>query len=128
MGRRDHDVPRVWPRASRSQLKRYLLRRCQERPWRATTLSFLRSCSSIGSLHPKFCNALLFTIRPGSRFRRRLVEESSVAATFNEGFITVEYLSAALVDMKLHLAGDKKIDADAFERRRWLSWECRTRL
>jgi peptidyl-dipeptidase Dcp len=28
----------------------------------------------------------------------------------------VEYLSAALVDMKLHLAGDRKIDPDAFER------------
>jgi peptidyl-dipeptidase Dcp len=45
-----------------------------------------------------------------------LVERIKRAATFNEGFITVEYLSAALVDMKLHLAGDKKIDADAFEK------------
>lgn len=45
-----------------------------------------------------------------------LVDRIKRAATFNEGFITVEYLAAALVDMKLHLAGDKKIDPDAFEK------------
>lgn len=28
----------------------------------------------------------------------------------------MEYLAAALVDMKLHLAGDRKIDLDAFEK------------
>ena len=38
------------------------------------------------------------------------------AEKFNEGFKTVEYLSSALIDMKLHLAGDTTIDADRFER------------
>jgi peptidyl-dipeptidase Dcp len=38
------------------------------------------------------------------------------AATFNQGFATVEYLASALVDMKLHLAGDVPIDPDRFER------------
>jgi peptidyl-dipeptidase Dcp len=38
------------------------------------------------------------------------------ASTFNQGFKVGEYLIAALVDMKLHLAGDRKIDPDAFER------------
>ena len=38
------------------------------------------------------------------------------AATFNEGFATVEYLASALVDMKLHLAGEAEIDPDSFER------------
>ena len=38
------------------------------------------------------------------------------SSTFNQGFATVEYLAAALVDMKLHLAGDQKIDPDKFER------------
>jgi peptidyl-dipeptidase Dcp len=52
----------------------------------------------------------------GKPIPQSLVERIKRAATFNEGFITVEYLSAALVDMKLHLAGDKKIDADAFEK------------
>ena len=32
----------------------------------------------------------------------------------NQGFATVEYLSSALVDMKLHLAGNTPIDADKF--------------
>jgi len=52
----------------------------------------------------------------GKPIPQSLVERIKRAATFNQGFITVEYLSAALVDMELHLAGDKKIDADAFEK------------
>ncbi|MGZ5134305.1 MAG: M3 family metallopeptidase, partial [Flavitalea sp.] len=47
---------------------------------------------------------------------QKLVDRIKSASTFNQGFITVEYLSAALVDMKLHLAGGKKIDPDAFEK------------
>jgi peptidyl-dipeptidase Dcp len=47
-----------------------------------------------------------------------LVAKVERAKTFNQGFATVEYLSAALVDMKLHLAAtpDARIDADAFEK------------
>ncbi|WP_140984200.1 M3 family metallopeptidase [Asticcacaulis tiandongensis] len=45
-----------------------------------------------------------------------LLEKINKAATFNQGFGTVEYLSAALIDMKLHLAGGADIDPDAFER------------
>lgn len=52
----------------------------------------------------------------GKPIPQTLVDRIKKSATFNEGFITVEYLAAALVDMKLHLAGDKKIDADAFEK------------
>jgi peptidyl-dipeptidase Dcp len=52
----------------------------------------------------------------GKPIPQALVDRIKRAATFNEGFITVEYLSAALVDMKLHLAGDQKIDPDAFEK------------
>ncbi len=52
----------------------------------------------------------------GKPIPQSLVDRIKKAATFNEGFITVEYLSAALVDMKLHLAGDQKIDPDAFEK------------
>jgi peptidyl-dipeptidase Dcp len=38
------------------------------------------------------------------------------AGTFNQGFATVEYLASALVDMKLHLAGERPIDVSEFER------------
>ena len=47
---------------------------------------------------------------------QELVDKIKRTSTFNQGFATVEYLSAALVDMKLHLAGSQKIDPDAFER------------
>lgn len=38
------------------------------------------------------------------------------ARTFNQGFGTVEYLASALIDMKLHLEGDRPIDPGRFER------------
>lgn len=52
----------------------------------------------------------------GKPIPRELVERIERAATFNKGFDTVEYLASALIDMKLHLAGSKPIDPDAFER------------
>lgn len=52
----------------------------------------------------------------GKPIPQALVDKINKAATFNQGFATVEYLSSALVDMKLHLAGSQKIDADKFER------------
>lgn len=52
----------------------------------------------------------------GKPIPQPLVDKIEKASTFNQGFATTEYLSSALVDMKLHLAGDQKIDADAFER------------
>jgi peptidyl-dipeptidase Dcp len=52
----------------------------------------------------------------GKPIPQPLVDRINRSATFNQGFATVEYLSAALIDMKLHLAGDRKIDPDAFER------------
>jgi peptidyl-dipeptidase Dcp len=53
----------------------------------------------------------------GKPIPQALVERIERASTFNEGFATTEYLSSALVDMKLHLAGSQKIDPDAFERK-----------
>jgi peptidyl-dipeptidase Dcp len=52
----------------------------------------------------------------GKPIPQGLVDKINQAATFNQGFATVEYLASALVDMKLHLAGSQKIDADKFER------------
>ena len=52
----------------------------------------------------------------GQPIPQELVDRIHRASNFNEGFATLEYLSSALVDMKLHLAGSQKIDADAFER------------
>jgi peptidyl-dipeptidase Dcp len=54
----------------------------------------------------------------GKPIPQALVDKIKKSATFNQGFATLEYLSAALVDMKLHLAAtpDSKIDPDKFER------------
>jgi len=46
-----------------------------------------------------------------------LVDKIKKADTFNQGFATVEYLSSALVDMKLHLDPTGVIDPDAFEKK-----------
>lgn len=53
----------------------------------------------------------------GEPLPKELADKIELAATFNQGFATVEYLASALVDMKLHLAGDVPIDADAFEKK-----------
>jgi peptidyl-dipeptidase Dcp len=45
-----------------------------------------------------------------------LVQRIKAAATFNQGFATTEYLASGLIDMKLHLAGDRPIDPASFER------------
>ena len=47
---------------------------------------------------------------------KELLDKIEKAATFNQGFSTVEYLGSALIDMKLHLAGNVSIDPDKFER------------
>ncbi len=55
-------------------------------------------------------------VRTGQPLPRPLLQKIERASKFNEGFATVEYLSAAIVDMKMHLAGDAAIDPAAFER------------
>ncbi|MCP3168695.1 M3 family metallopeptidase [Myxococcus qinghaiensis] len=65
---------------------------------------------------PEVLNTFALHHQTGKPIPQALVARIEKAATFNQGFGTVEYLSSALVDMKLHLAGDVSIDADAFER------------
>ncbi len=55
-------------------------------------------------------------VETGKPIPVELVEKIERASKFNQGFATVEYLASALVDMKLHLAGDQTIDPAAFER------------
>ncbi|HEX4181314.1 MAG TPA: M3 family metallopeptidase [Caulobacteraceae bacterium] len=45
-----------------------------------------------------------------------LIERIVKARKFNQGFQTVEFLASAWVDMDIHLAGDRQIDVDAFEK------------
>lgn len=45
-----------------------------------------------------------------------LLAKIKKASHFNEGFSTVELISSALIDMKLHMEGNSTIDPDSFER------------
>ena len=53
--------------------------------------------------------------KSGEPIPQELVDKIERASTFNEGFSTTEYLISALMDMYLHLEGDKKIDPKAYE-------------
>ena len=92
-------------------------RRSPAPTWRATTSSSRRSSSSTGCRRRRCSNRFALHDQTGKPIPQELVrEDRASAATFNQGFATVEYLASALVDMKLHLAGDATIDPDAFER------------
>ena len=51
----------------------------------------------------------------GQPIPRELVARLARAATFNQGFATVEYLASALVDLRLHLADERGLDPRALE-------------
>ncbi|HET9441150.1 MAG TPA: M3 family metallopeptidase [Longimicrobiales bacterium] len=52
----------------------------------------------------------------GQPMPQALVDKINASAKFNQGYVTVEYLAAALVDMALHTRPDGVIDAASFER------------
>jgi peptidyl-dipeptidase Dcp len=45
-----------------------------------------------------------------------LVQKIKNAATFKQGFDTIEYLASALVDMRYHMIDPEGLDPDAFEK------------
>ncbi|NJD09038.1 MAG: M3 family metallopeptidase [Gemmatimonadetes bacterium] len=52
----------------------------------------------------------------GAPMPQALLDKVEASAKFNQGYITVEYLAAALVDMDLHTRPDGVIDPASFER------------
>jgi len=67
-------------------------------------------------LTPEVLNRFALHAKTGQPMPKELVAKIEKAATFNQGFQTVEYLGSAIVDMRYHLAGDKDIDPDKFEK------------
>ncbi|MDB5263966.1 MAG: family metallopeptidase, partial [Adhaeribacter sp.] len=65
---------------------------------------------------PEVLQRFAIHYQTGKPIPQNLVDRIERAATFNQGFATVEYLASALIDMKLHLAGAQKIDPDVFEK------------
>ena len=70
------------------------------------------------ALDPKVFANYAKHYRTGEPMPQDLVEKIVRARTFNQGYATTEYLSAALLDMAWHTlpAGDAKKDVDAFEK------------
>lgn len=66
---------------------------------------------------PEVLNKYALHYQTGKPIPQKLVDKIKKAAQFNQGFATVEAVSSALVDMKLHLAGGVKIDPDDFEKK-----------
>lgn len=67
-------------------------------------------------LTPEVLKTYALHYKTGAPIPQQIIDKIIKAKSFNSGFNTVEYLSSALIDMKLHLAGTAKIDADKFER------------
>jgi peptidyl-dipeptidase Dcp len=66
---------------------------------------------------PEILNRFARHYKTGKPMPKELVVKIEKAATFNQGFVTTEYLASALVDMKLHmLANPGNLDPDQFER------------
>ncbi|WP_269714601.1 M3 family metallopeptidase [Caulobacter sp. NIBR2454] len=65
---------------------------------------------------PEVLNKFAVHYKTGEPIPQALVDKIKAADKFGQGFGTTEYLASALIDMKLHLAGDVTIDPDAFER------------
>jgi peptidyl-dipeptidase Dcp len=65
---------------------------------------------------PEVLQKFALHYQTGKPIPQSLVNRIEKASTFNEGFATTEYLASALVDMKMHLAGNQTIDPDRFER------------
>jgi peptidyl-dipeptidase Dcp len=69
-------------------------------------------------MHPQVLKKFARHYRSGKPMPEALLAKIKAARNFNQGFATVEYLAAAIVDLDLHVledAGD--LDVDAFEKR-----------
>lgn len=66
---------------------------------------------------PEVLERFALHYKTGKPIPGHLVGRINSAANFNQGFATTEYLSSALIDMKLHLSQSQSIDPDAFERK-----------
>jgi len=65
---------------------------------------------------PEVLNQFALHYKTGTPIPNALVTKINKTHTFKKGFDVTEYLASALIDMKLHLAGDADIDPRAFEK------------
>lgn len=65
---------------------------------------------------PYILNTYAKHYQTGEPIPKALVDKLALSETFNQGFSTVEYLSSAILDMKLHNRSTPVTDPSAFER------------
>ncbi len=66
---------------------------------------------------PEILERFAVHYRTGEPMPAELIERLKASRSFNQGFATVEYVSSALVDLKLHLLTDgSNLDSTAFEK------------
>jgi peptidyl-dipeptidase Dcp len=82
-----------------------------------TTRDFVEFPSQFNEHYLMTPQVLKFLVNAkGEPVPKVLLERIEKARTFNEGFQTAEAQASAIVDMKLHLAGETPIDPKAFEK------------
>ncbi|WP_232343190.1 M3 family metallopeptidase [Novosphingopyxis sp. YJ-S2-01] len=86
---------------------------------RGTPRDFVEYPSQVNEnwlLTPYILNNYAVHYETGEPIPQELVDKIEASSKFNEGFSTVEYLSSAIVDMKLHDRTEPVTDVDEFER------------
>jgi len=86
---------------------------------RGTPRDFVEYPSQVNEnwlLTPYVLNTYAKHAETGEAIPQSLVDKIEASSKFNEGFATVEYLSSAIVDMKLHFRNTPVTDVDKFER------------
>ncbi|MEE9432620.1 MAG: M3 family metallopeptidase [Sphingorhabdus sp.] len=86
---------------------------------RGTPRDFVEYPSQVNEnwlLTPYILNTYAKHVKTGEPIPASLVKKIENSSKFNEGFGTVEYLSSAIVDMKLHNRSEPVSDVDKFER------------
>jgi peptidyl-dipeptidase Dcp len=66
------------------------------------------------ALTPEVLNRFAVHVETGKPMPAALADKLRAAKTFNQGFVTARQLSAAMLDMQLHLAGDREVDLVEF--------------
>jgi peptidyl-dipeptidase Dcp len=67
-------------------------------------------------LTPQVVDTYFRHYKTGEPMPKELIEKINKAATFNQGFQTVEFLGSAIMDMRYHTADPANLDPKAFEK------------
>jgi peptidyl-dipeptidase Dcp len=67
-------------------------------------------------LTPQVVDKYFRHYKTGEQMPQQLIDKINKAATFNQGFQTVEFLGSAIMDMKYHMVDPTGIDPKAFEK------------